>query len=136
MPQIRQVMTASPTTVSPSTPVRDAARMMAEEDIGPLPVVEEEQLVGIVTDRDLVTRVIAENRDPATTTVGEVASRDVITIEADDDLSRALQVMARRQVRRIPIVESGRLVGILAQADVAREAKLEQTGAVVEEISR
>jgi CBS domain-containing protein len=136
MTQVREAMTASPTTVSPSTPVRDAARMMAEENVGSLPVVEDEQLVGVVTDRDLVTRVIAEDRDPSATTGGEVASRDVVTVGPDDELDRALQLMAKNQIRRIPVVEGGRLVGILAQADVAREAEPAQTGVVVEEISR
>jgi CBS domain-containing protein len=138
MPQVREVMTAGPTTVSPSTPVRAAARMMVEQDVGPLPVVDEDDqhLVGIVTDRDLVVRVLAEDRDPDSTTIGEVASREIVTVEPDADLDRALQLMAENQVRRIPVVDSERLVGILAQADVAREGDAETLGAVVEEISR
>jgi CBS domain-containing protein len=136
MAQVREVMTAGPVAVSPSTPVRDAARMMVEEDVGPLPVVESDHLVGIVTDRDLVARVLAEDRDPGSTTVGEVASPGVVTVAADEDLDRALRLMALHRVRRIPVVDGTRLVGIVAQADVAREADAQQTGAVVEAISR
>lgn len=136
MPQVREVMTARPTTVSPSTLVRDAARMMVEDDIGPLPVVEDDLLVGIVTDRDLVTRVLAEDRDPRSTLVGEVASRDVVSVDSGEDLDRALELMGTHQFRRLPVLDGRRLVGIIAQADVAREAGAAQTGAVVEEISR
>ena len=136
MTHVRDVMTAGPTAVSPSTPVREAARLMSKEDVGPLPVVEEERLVGIVTDRDLVIRVLAQDRNPESTTVGEVASKDVVTVQPDEDLDRALQLMAHNQIRRVPVVENERLVGILAQADIARRAEAEKTGEVVEEISR
>ena len=136
MPQVREVMTARPTTVSPSTLVQDAARMMVEDDIGPLPVVEDDLLVGIVTDRDLVTRVLAEDRDPRSTLVGEVASRDVVSVDSGEDLDRGLELMGAHQFRRLPVLDGRRLVGIIAQADVAREAGAARTGAVVEEISR
>jgi CBS domain-containing protein len=109
---------------------------MAREDVGPIPVVEEGRLVGIVTDRDLVVRVLAEGRDPQTTTVGEIASRDVVTVSPDEDLDRALQLLAQHQVRRLPVVEGDRLVGIVAQADVARTGQDRETGEVVEQISR
>ena len=136
MTNVRDVMTPHPTSVSPSTPVREAARLMAKEDVGPLPVTEEEKLVGMVTDRDLVVRVLAEDRNPEATTVGEVATRDLTTVMPEDDLEKALQVMARNQVRRVPVVENERLVGIVAQADVARKASAGETGEVVEQISR
>jgi CBS domain-containing protein len=109
---------------------------MAKEDVGPLPVTEEERLVGMVTDRDLVVRVLAEDRNPEATTVGEVATRDLTTVMPEDDLEKALTLMARNQVRRVPVVENDRLVGIVAQADVAREASAGKTGKVVEQISR
>jgi CBS domain-containing protein len=109
---------------------------MSKEDVGPLPVVEEEKLVGIVTDRDLVLRVLAQDRSPESTTVGEVATKELVTVKPDDELDRALQLMAHNQIRRIPVVENERLVGILAQADVARETEPKKTGEVVEEISR
>jgi CBS domain-containing protein len=136
MSQIRDVMTPAPQAVAPSTSVRDAARLMAEEGVGPLPVVDEDRLVGIVTDRDLVLRVLAEDRDPDSTTVSEVASEEPVTVQPDDDIDRALRLMARHQVRRLPVIEAGRLVGIVTKADIAREAPADQTGEVVEEISR
>jgi CBS domain-containing protein len=90
----------------------------------------------MLTDRDIVTRAVAERRDPQTVRVDEVASRDVVTVEPDQDLDDALALMARHQVRRLPVVEQGRLVGMLAQADVALEAKEKKVGETVEEISK
>ncbi len=133
---VRDVMTSSPTTVTPQTSVVEAARLMEKEDVGPLPVVEDGSLVGIVTDRDLVVRVLAEGRDPESTTVGDVCSPQPVSVEPDADLSQALALLARHQVRRLPVAEGDRLVGIVAQADVARELPHEDVGEVVEDISR
>jgi CBS domain-containing protein len=107
---------------------------MREERIGALPITDDEQLVGMITDRDIATRVVAEAADPKTTSVGDVSSRDLISVEPDKDLEEALQLMARHQVRRLPVVENGRLVGIVAQADIALKEN-EKTGALVEAIS-
>jgi CBS domain-containing protein len=136
MGSIRDVMTSNPTTCETSAKVTDAARVMAQEDVGPIPVVESGRVVGIVTDRDIVVRVVAEGRDPSSITVGEIASSDLATVGPDTDLDEALRVMAQRQVRRLPVVEGERLVGIVAQADVARAADEEKTGEVVQQISR
>ena len=133
---VRDVMTSSPTTVTPQTSVVEAARLMEKEDVGPLPVVEDGSLVGIVTDRDLVVRVLAEGRNPESTTVGDVCSPQPVSVEPDADLSQALALLARHQVRRLPVAEGDRLVGIGAQADVARELPHEDVGEVVEDISR
>ncbi len=133
---VRDVMTSSPTTVSRETSVVQAARLMQKEDVGPLPVVENGSLVGIVTDRDLVVRVLAEGRDPESTTVGDVCSPQPVSVEPDADLSQALALLARHQVRRLPVAEGDRLVGIVAQADVARELPHDDVGEVVEDISR
>ena len=133
---IREVMTSEVTACEPNTTVAEAAKVMAKEDVGPVPVVEEGRLTGVVTDRDIVVRVVAEGRDPNSTTVGEIASRDLVTVSPDDDLDVALQHLARKQVRRIPVVEGDRLVGIVAQADIARLGSDAKTGEVVEEISR
>jgi CBS domain-containing protein len=133
---IKEVMTSEVKACEPNTTVAEAAKVMAKEDIGPVPVVEEGRLTGIVTDRDIVVRVVAEGRDPNSTTVGEIASSDLVTVSPDDDIDVALQQLARKQVRRIPVVEGDRLVGIVAQADIARLGSDAKTGEVVEEISR
>lgn len=132
---VRSAMSADVTAVAPSTPLTEAARLLSQEDVGSLPVVEDGRLVGIVTDRDITLRV-AEGRDVKSITVGEIASRELITVEADERLDAALHRMARHQVRRLPVLEGGRLVGMLAQRDIALSAEDEQTGAVVEQISR
>jgi CBS domain-containing protein len=136
MAQIRDVMTSNPTTVERSTNVLEAAKVMAGEDVGPLPVTDGGRLVGIITDRDIVTRLLAEERDPQSTTVGDICSSDLVTVTPEDDLGQALRTMASAQVRRLPVVEGDRIVGIVAQADVARQAPEQQTGEIVEEISR
>ena len=136
---IRELMTTNPTTVDTSARVVEAARIMRQEDVGPVPVVENgDRLAGIVTDRDIVLRVVAEGGDPQSTTVGEIMSRDLVTVDPDQPLDEALRLMARHQVRRLPVCEEdGRLVGIVAQADVATELGDDRrTGQVVEEISR
>jgi CBS domain-containing protein len=133
---VRDAMTSNPRSIEPSTMVADAAKLMKAEDVGSLPIVEGDQLVGMVTDRDIVIRVVAERKDPQSTTVGEIASRDLVTVDPEQDLDEALRLMAQHQVRRLPVAEEdGRLVGILAQADVARQGKDVQTGQVVQEIS-
>jgi CBS domain-containing protein len=136
MGSIRDVMTTNPKTCDPSTNVVDAAKVMAQEDVGPVPIVEGGRLVGIVTDRDLVVRVLAEGKDPSSTTVGDIASADLTTITPESDLQEALELMSASQVRRLPVVENGNLVGLVAQADVARAADEEATGEVVQDISR
>jgi CBS domain-containing protein len=134
--QIRDVMTENPVSCDPQASVQEAAKVMAREDVGPIPVVESERLVGFVTDRDLVVRVLAEGRDPQATTVGEVASTDLVTLSPEQDLDEALQLLARHQVRRLPVVEGAKLVGIVAQADIARHGDDKSTGEVVERISQ
>jgi CBS domain-containing protein len=136
--KINEVMTQRPRAVTPQTSVREAARLMQEEDVGSLPVVDEgARLVGIVTDRDVAVRVVGGGLDPEATHVGEVASADVITLTPEHDLDEALGLMARAQVRRLPIVAGeNELVGMLAQADIARASKEKTTGEVIEAISR
>jgi CBS domain-containing protein len=133
---VRDVMTMNPRCASLSMSVSEAAKTLASQDIGSLPVLDGTTLVGIVTDRDIVTRVVAEGRDPKTTTVGEVASPEPIFTDPLEDLDEARRTMAEHQIRRLPVVEENVVVGILAQADVAREAKEKQTGEMVEEISQ
>jgi CBS domain-containing protein len=136
MTQIKDVMTSNPTTCEPQASVVDAAKVMAQEDVGSIPIVEGDRLAGVVTDRDIVIRVVAEGRDAQSTTVGDIASRDLVTVSPDDDLNRALELMAEKQVRRLPIVEGDKLVGIVAQRDIALQGADRETGQVVEQISR
>jgi len=134
---IRDVMTANPRSLEGGSNAIEAARLMREEDTGIIPIVEGDKLIGTVTDRDIAIRVVAEGKDPATTTVGEIASRELVTIDPQQDLDEALRLMARHQVRRLPVVEEdGKLVGIVAQKDIAQHASDEQTGNVVEDISK
>jgi CBS domain-containing protein len=134
---IRDIMTPNPRSVESNASSVDAARIMRDEDVGIVPVVEGDRLVGTVTDRDIAIRVVAEGRNPESTTVGEVASRELVTIDPQQDLDEALQLMARHQVRRLPVVEEdGTLVGVVAQADIAKHASDEQTGDLVEDISK
>jgi len=107
---------------------------MREQHIGSLPVTEDERLVGMITDRDITTRVVAESAVPETTSVGDVYSRELISVEPNSDLGEALRLMARHQVRRLPVVENDRLVGMVAQADIALKES-ERTGELVGAIS-
>jgi CBS domain-containing protein len=133
---INEVMTRDVSACEPNATVAEAAKVMAREDVGPVPIVEDGRLIGILTDRDIVVRVVAEGRDPNATTVNEIASTELVTVSPDDNLDDALNLLAEHQVRRLPVVEGDRLVGIVAQADIARLGKDKKTGEVVEEISR
>jgi CBS domain-containing protein len=134
---IRDLMTSNPRTLESGSSVVEAARIMRDEDTGIVPIVEGERLVGTVTDRDITIRVVAEGKDPGSATIGEISSRELVTIDPQQNLDEALRLMARHQVRRLPVVEEdGKLVGIVSQADVAKRASDQQTGDVVEGISR
>ena len=133
---IRDLMTENPCTIDADKSVVYAAKMMRDEDVGLAPIVEGDKLIGTLTDRDIAIRVVAEGKDPNQTTVREVASTNLVTIDPQQDLDEALRLMAKHQVRRLPVVEEdGRLVGVVAQADVAREGDDTKTGQVVQEIS-
>jgi CBS domain-containing protein len=132
---VRDAMTEDPSSIGKSVSVVEAARLMREQDIGSLPITDDEKLVGMITDRDITTRVVAEAADPKLTSVEDVYSQDLISVEPDQDLEEALRLMARHQVRRLPVVENGRLVGIVAQADIALSENETKTGELVEAIS-
>ena len=133
---VRDVMTATPAATAADATAVDAARAMIAENVGSLPVVEEGVLVGMVTDRDLVAHVMARDLDPSKVSVSECCTEDPVVAYPDEPLDAALQRMAEAQVRRLPVVDGQTLVGIVAQADVARAARLESVGAMVQEISR
>ena len=135
--KVSDVMTARPRAVTPQTPLTEVAELMEAEDVGSIPVVEDDRLVGIVTDRDIVVRAVAKGKDLKGMPASAVSSRELVTVHPDDDLSDALELMARHQVRRLAVTgENERLVGVVSQADVAREAKEKDTGEVVQSISR
>jgi CBS domain-containing protein len=132
---VQDVMTRDPGAVEASAPIIEAAEIMLREDVGSVPILEEGRLVGMLTDRDIVIRVVAEGRDARTITCAEIASRQLATIDPQQPLEEALRLMGEHQVRRLPVVEEdGRLVGIVAQADIARNDPSE-VGHLVEEIS-
>jgi CBS domain-containing protein len=134
---VRDAMTESPRTIGRDAAIVEAALIMRDEDVGIVPIVDGDKLVGTLTDRDIAIRVVAEDKDPKTTKAEEVASREIVTVDPEQDLDDALRLMARHQVRRLPVVEEdGKLVGIVAQADIAKHATDGQTGELVEEISR
>jgi len=134
-----EVMTPSPTACNPQHTAIDAAELMRREDCGLLPVISEDgkKLIGVLTDRDIVLKVVAEGRDPRSTAVSEVMTTDIVTCLPQESVEMAMEQMATRRVRRIPIVDrDGSLVGILAQADVAtRIANPQETGQIVQAIS-
>jgi CBS domain-containing protein len=133
---IQEAMTSNPTTVGPTNTAAEAAQIMKSEDVGSLPIVESDGLLGVITDRDVAIRVVAEGRDPDTT-VGEIASKDVVTVGPEQSLEDAARLMAEHQLRRLPVVEEdGRLVGILAQADIAQAGHDALTGDTVQRISQ
>ncbi len=132
---VRDAMTSEVRTATLTEPLTDAAQRMKADDVGSLPVVDGDRLVAILTDRDIVTRAVAEGVDVNGINVGDVASRELVTVEPDEALDEALTLMARHKVRRLPVVDAGRLVGMLAQADVALQGDGEEVAEVVAEIS-
>jgi CBS domain-containing protein len=134
--KVGDVMTTRPRAVTPGTPLNEVAQLMQADDVGAVPLVEGDRLVGIVTDRDIVVRAIAKDKDPRGMPAAEVSSQELVTVSPDDDLSDALELMARHQVRRLAVTEDERLVGVVSQADVARKGKDKDTGQLVEDISR
>ena len=134
---IRDVMTGSPRTIDSAGSAVDAARLMRDEDVGLIPIVESDRLIGTVTDRDIAVRLVAEGKSPESTRVADIASRELVTIDPDQDVDEAMRLMSKHQVRRLPVVEEdGKFVGIVAQADIAKHVAAAQTGEVVEKISK
>ncbi len=133
--KVRELMTGDPATVDSNATLGEVATLMKQQDCGSIPVVDGGRLVGIVTDRDIVVRAVAAGKDPKTLRVTEVMSAGPITIGPDEDVKRAEKVMADRQIRRLPVVENGSLVGILVTAQIARSENESTTGKTLKEIS-
>jgi CBS domain-containing protein len=134
---VRDAMTPDPRTIGAGASVVEAARIMEEADVGALPVVDSDRILhGMVTDRDIALRVVAAGRDPVSTTVGEIATTTVSPAYPDEPLDEAYEQMAYRQVRRLPVIDDDRVIGMLAQADMVHELKDKQAGKLVDEISQ
>lgn len=116
---VREVMTPQPVLLKDSASAVDAARAMRDQNIGDVIVVKNGDICGVVTDRDIVVRAIAEGRDPASVTLGEICSTDVATVEADEEVEKVEKMMREKAIRRVPVVESGRPVGVISLGDLA-----------------
>ena len=134
---VREVMSSDCQCVNAGESVLDAAKKLKELGVGSMPICgDDDKLKGMLTDRDIVVKVLAEGRDPAATTAGELGDGAPVTITADDEIGAAIDAMAEHQVRRLPVLdENKRLVGIVSQADLARNVDEEQVGKLVESIS-
>jgi len=132
----REIMTPDPRCAAEDDTLVDAARMMKELDVGALPICGEDgRLKGMLTDRDIVVKCLAEGGDPRQNTAGSLAQGRPVYVEAEDGVEEVLRLMKEHQIRRIPVIEDHELVGIISQADVALSLPLEATGETVERIS-
>ena len=134
----RDIMTTDTTCVGENDSLLDAAKIMKDLDVGALPICgEDDRLKGMLTDRDIVVKALAEGKDPGSTKAGELGAGDgkTVTIGADDSLEEAMRTMAEHEVRRLPVIDGKRLVGIIAQADIARTQDDAETGQTVQDIS-
>jgi CBS domain-containing protein len=133
----RNVMSGDVEVARSNETVLDAAKKLARENIGAMPICDTNgQLKGMITDRDIVVKVIAQGRDPAGTTVGEIAEGQPVTVRADDSIETAMQKMSENQVRRLPVMDGDKLVGMVSQADLAKALPEHQAGKMVEDISK
>ena len=132
----RDIMTGSPECIGEKDSIIDAAKKLQKLNIGSMPICgEDDRLKGMLTDRDIVIKVLAEGRDPDTTRAGELGEGKPVTIGADDSIDELLKTMAEYKVRRLPVIDGHKLIGIVSQADVARNIDEEQVGRLVEIIS-
>ena len=135
--KIRELMTTDVETATLQENLRDVAQKMKDEDAGAIPVVDEDnKLVGILTDRDIVVRCIAEGKDPEETTVEDVLTENLETIEPDSEAEEAAQIMAQRQIRRLPVVEEEELIGIVSIGDIAIKEDGRRAGRALQQVSR
>jgi CBS domain-containing protein len=134
---VRDIMTKDVQTVTPDTTLRDAAQVLKNRDIGSVPVVEGRKVVGVITDRDIAIRGVAEGRDPSSTKASEAMSKEVVAVRETDDLQEAERIMHDQQIRRLPVInDQGELVGYLAMAKVARTESPAQAGKVIQGVSQ
>ena len=119
--KVHEVMTRAPVTVDRQANLADAARLMRDRDIGDVIVTDNDRLHGLITDRDIVVRAAADARDMGSTAVGEVCSKDVTDINVNDDADQAVMLMRAKALRRVPVTDGGKLVGVVALSDMAIE---------------
>ena len=136
MTKARDIMTTGVDYADSSTTVLEVAKKLAAENYGSMPICDGDKLQGMITDRDIVVKVLAEGKDPATTKVIDLVQGEVVTIGADDSIEEAARTMAEHQVRRLPVIDGDKLVGMLAQADLALSDDDRKTGNTVEAISK
>ena len=121
MPHISERMTADVVTIEPSASVVDAAKQMIQKEKGPLPVVEGGHVVAMVTDRDIIARVVAEGRDPSSVTVDDISTKELVTASPGQDVDEARRLMAEHELDRILVTEGDQLVGIISEADIRKD---------------
>lgn len=132
----RDIMTPNVECVGVSDTIQDAAKMLAKLNVGSMPICgDDNRLKGMLTDRDIVVKVIAEGRDVTSTTAGDLAEGKPVTIGADDSIHEAIETMAQHKVRRLPVIDGHELIGIVSQADIAKHAEDDDIGRLVEVIS-
>lgn len=135
--RVADIMSKDITVIREDETVRDAAERLAQDDIGVLPICDSnKQLKGVLTDRDIVVHIIARGKDPSSTRAREMEQGELITLRPDDSIEHACDLMAQRRVRRLPVVEDGRVVGMVSQADVAKSVSPEQAGRMLTQISK
>ncbi|MEY4092967.1 MAG: hypothetical protein RLZZ53_166 [Acidobacteriota bacterium] len=133
----KDIMTAAPQCCSRDTTLNDVAKLMVEADCGEIPVTDGNRLVGVITDRDIVCRAVANGKNPSAVTAAECMSEPVITVNEDATLEDVLAIMEGKQIRRVPVVDAtGRCCGIISQADVALTARAGDVGELVREVSK
>ena len=132
----RDIMTGGAECVGENESVLDAARKLKDLDIGSMPICgDDERLKGMLTDRDIVVKVLAEGRDPSSTKAGELGQGKPVTIGADDSIEEALETMSSNRVRRLPVIDGHELIGVITQADIANNLSKDKTGQLVDMIS-
>lgn len=138
--RVTEIMTADPVCCTPEMPLSAVARLMADNDCGEIPVVDQPEnriLLGVVTDRDIVCRAIAKSKDPEETSAGDVMSAPAVSVDQGADLDECCEKMERHQIRRMPVVDgAGKILGIVAQADIALKTSAQETGRIVRDISQ
>lgn len=134
--KVSELMTKNPATAMPSSGLSEVAKMMRDCDCGAIPIVENDKVVGVITDRDITIRVIADNKNPQDVKVGDVMSKQIVTARVGDDVREVANIMEKHKVRRVPVVdEQGKCVGIVSQADIALNTNDRTTGDLVQKVS-